>query len=94
MCKGRFKSISIPVIPAISTKIFGFPKEICKYISSEELYYLTRDGTASTKIDLIEFCFIDNVALDFFDREFSNIKRKKDYIFFLGKVRTCSISLI
>lgn len=89
--KAGFKSISIPAIPAISTKIFGFPKEIYKYISSEELYYLTRDGTPSTKINLIEFCFVNNVTLDFFDREFSNIKRKMDYIFFLGKVRTCSI---
>lgn len=71
-----FKSISIP---AISTGIFGFPKERCaKILVREAFEYLTRLKTARTKINLIEFCVIENDTLGYFDREFSMIKNKTD----------------
>jgi O-acetyl-ADP-ribose deacetylase (regulator of RNase III) len=78
--KSGFKSISIP---AISTGIFGFPKEKCAKILVREAFdYLMRISTASAKINLVEFCVIDSVTLEYFDREFSNIKSKTDYILF------------
>lgn len=70
--KSGFKSVSIP---AINTRIFGFPKELCvKILVREAFDFLTTLETARTKINLVEFCIIDIDTLEFFDCEFSNLK--------------------
>jgi O-acetyl-ADP-ribose deacetylase len=66
----EFKSISIP---AISSGIFGFPKDKCaKILVQESERFLKHNNTCS--IDIIEFCIFDNEALDCFKTEFVNVK--------------------
>ena len=65
-----FKSISIP---AISSGIFGFPKDKCaKILVEESERFLEQNNTCS--IDIIEFCIFDNETLDCFKTEFVNVK--------------------
>ena len=66
----EFKSISIP---AISSGIFGFPKDKCaKILVEESERFLEQNNTCS--IDIIEFCIFDNETLDCFKTEFVNVK--------------------
>jgi O-acetyl-ADP-ribose deacetylase len=75
-----FRSISMP---AISSGIFGFPKDRCAKILVEESktflqgnnddYGNSNNNTIST-LDIIEFCIFDNETLDYFENEFVNIK--------------------
>jgi O-acetyl-ADP-ribose deacetylase (regulator of RNase III) len=66
----EFKSISIP---AISSGIFGFPKDKCaKILVQESERFLKHNNTCS--IDIIEFCIFDNETLDCFKTEFVNVK--------------------
>jgi O-acetyl-ADP-ribose deacetylase (regulator of RNase III) len=61
------KSLSIP---AISSGIFGFPKDKCaKILVNESLRFFLEDGNNST-IQFIEFCIINDFALKEFKREF------------------------
>jgi O-acetyl-ADP-ribose deacetylase len=78
-----FKSISMP---AISSGIFGFPKDRCAKILVEESKTFLQDSnndntstnnTIST-LDIIEFCIFDNEALKYFENEFANIKTQLD----------------
>jgi O-acetyl-ADP-ribose deacetylase len=68
--ENEFKSISIP---AISSGIFGFPKDKCaKILVEESERFLEQNNTCS--IDIIEFCIFDNETLDSFKTEFVNVK--------------------
>jgi O-acetyl-ADP-ribose deacetylase (regulator of RNase III) len=70
-----FKSISIP---AISSGIFGFPKDKCAKILVEEserfLEQYNNNNNKTCSIDIIEFCIFDNETLDCFKTEFVNVK--------------------
>jgi O-acetyl-ADP-ribose deacetylase (regulator of RNase III) len=67
----EFKSISIP---AISSGIFGFPKDKCaKILVQESERFLKHNNTCS--IDIIEFCIFDNETLDCFKNELTNVKK-------------------
>jgi O-acetyl-ADP-ribose deacetylase (regulator of RNase III) len=77
-----FRSISMP---AISSGIFGFPKDRCAKILVEESKTFLQDSnndntshysTIST-LDIIEFCIFDNENLVCFSNQFDNIKHTK-----------------
>ena len=51
-----FKSISMP---AISSGIFGFPKDRCAKILIGESKRFLEDGMKNTSIQTIEFCIFD-----------------------------------
>jgi O-acetyl-ADP-ribose deacetylase (regulator of RNase III) len=64
------KSISIP---AISSGIFGFPKDRCAMILIEEVVHYIKENQGSS-LELIEFCIHDDTTLGFFKKEFDKIK--------------------
>ena len=66
----NFSSISIP---AISSGIFGFPKDKCAKILVSESQRFFQENQ-DTSIQLIEFCIYDNETLKYFEREFKKIK--------------------
>jgi len=63
------KSISLP---AISSGIFGFPKDRCAEILVEEALNHIRMNPRSS-LQLIEFCVYDNLTMGYFKREFDKI---------------------
>lgn len=66
----QFCSISIP---AISSGIFGFPKDKCaKILVSESQKFI--QNNPQTTIDLIEFCIYDDETYQYFKKEFNSIK--------------------
>jgi O-acetyl-ADP-ribose deacetylase len=77
-----FRSISMP---AISSGIFGFPKDRCaKILVGESKTFLqasnSNDDCGNNKkditptLDIIEFCIFDNETLYYIENEFANIK--------------------
>ena len=81
--KKGFRSISMP---AISSGIFGFPKDRCAKILVEEsktfLEDSNNDNTSNNNntisgLDIIEFCIFDNDTLDWFKNQFDNFKHTK-----------------
>jgi O-acetyl-ADP-ribose deacetylase (regulator of RNase III) len=69
-----FKSISIP---AVSTGIFGFPKDKCAKILLEESIRFVNNNPASIReLELIEFCIYDDETLEQFKLKFDSIKTK------------------
>ena len=77
-----FRSISMP---AISSGIFGFPKDRCaKILVGESKTFLqasnSNDDCGNNKkdttptLDITEFCIFDNETLYYFENEFANIK--------------------
>jgi O-acetyl-ADP-ribose deacetylase (regulator of RNase III) len=67
-----FKSISMP---AISSGIFGFPKDKCaKILVEESKRFIEQNNSNTCSIDIIEFCIFDNETLDCFKSEFANVK--------------------
>jgi O-acetyl-ADP-ribose deacetylase (regulator of RNase III) len=65
-----YTSISIP---AISSGIFGFPKDRCADILLDEsINFLTNNNTT---LQLIEFCIIDDDTIFHFKTKFEKIKK-------------------
>jgi len=62
----KFKSISMP---AISSGIFGFPKDRCAKILIGESKKFVKENPG-TSIQLIEFCIYDDETYNHFKREF------------------------
>jgi O-acetyl-ADP-ribose deacetylase len=65
-----FKSISMP---AISSGIFGFPKDKCAKILVEESKRFLEQNNNTCSIDIIEFCIFDNETLDSFKCQIVNV---------------------
>ena len=66
----RFKSI---LMPAISSGIFGFPKEKCAEILVEQAKNFLVNNNI-TSLEIVEFCAIDDETVDCFKSEFANMK--------------------
>jgi O-acetyl-ADP-ribose deacetylase (regulator of RNase III) len=65
-----FKSIAIP---AISSGIFGYPKDRCaKILVNETVNYFTQ--TENSSINIVEFCLIDSDTISEFQKEFDKLK--------------------
>jgi O-acetyl-ADP-ribose deacetylase (regulator of RNase III) len=72
--QNNFKSISIP---AISTGIFGFPKEKCAKILVEESINFAEKQISFTSLpEIIEFCIYDDETLQRFKKEFTNTNER------------------
>lgn len=64
-----FRSVSIP---AISSGIFGFPKDRCaKILVTEAARFLGENPSSS--LEVVEFCIHDDLTLGYFATEFGNI---------------------
>lgn len=63
------KSISLP---AISSGIFGFPKDRCAAILVKEALRFLKENPGAS-LELIEFCVFDDVTVDYFEKEFAHI---------------------
>ena len=61
-------------MPAISSGIFGFPKDRCARILINEVKRFLEDDN-NTTIKTVEFCIIDNETVDYFEKEFANMKK-------------------
>ena len=67
-----FESISIP---AISSGIFGFPKDRCaKILVNETISFLKNLENSPTGIKLVEFCILGKATLQAFQYEFEKSK--------------------
>jgi len=63
------RSISLP---AISSGVFGFPKDRCaKILVQESVSFLKKQTNSS--LQLIEFCIYDDLTLDYFKKEFERL---------------------
>lgn len=64
------RSISVP---AISTGIYGFPKDRCARILIRETkgFFVSNPKTT---LDLVEFCLFDDDVYGFFEKELENIR--------------------
>jgi O-acetyl-ADP-ribose deacetylase len=69
-----FKSISIP---AISSGIFGFPKDRCaKILVNETFTFLERLDSLSGEIQMVvEFCILGDDTIQAFQYEFNKLKK-------------------
>jgi O-acetyl-ADP-ribose deacetylase (regulator of RNase III) len=64
-------------MPAISTGIFGFPKDRCAEILIEEAKdFLVSNNISS--LEVVEFCIVDDETLDYFKRKFASMKELND----------------
>lgn len=69
-----FKSISIP---AISSGIFGFPKDRCaKILVNESIRFITNSSSKprASSLQTVEFCILDEETLEEFRMEFDSMK--------------------
>jgi O-acetyl-ADP-ribose deacetylase (regulator of RNase III) len=64
------KSISMP---AISSGIFGFPKDRCAAILVKEALHYIKEHP-KTSLELIEFCVFDDQTAEYFKKEFEKIR--------------------
>ena len=59
-------------IPAISSGIFGFPKDRCaKILVGESADFLK---IQKTSLEIVEFCVYDNNTMEYFKRELERLK--------------------
>ncbi|MDP2158578.1 MAG: macro domain-containing protein [Nitrospirota bacterium] len=59
--------------PAISSGIFGFPKDKCaKMLVGEAVNFLKKHKESS--LTVVEFCIYDDETLDYFKKEFDKLK--------------------
>ena len=67
-----FKSISIP---AISSGIFGFPKDRCaKVLVNETIAFFEKLDNLPDSIQMVEFCVLGDEIIKAFQNEFSKFK--------------------
>lgn len=59
-------------IPAISSGIFGFPKERCALILVREAVSFMKNHP-DTGLDLIEFCVFDAATAEYFEKELAKV---------------------
>jgi O-acetyl-ADP-ribose deacetylase len=76
-----FRSI---LLPAISSGIFGFPKDRCAKILVEESktslqWNNNNNNDAIPTLDIVEFCVFDDETLDCFRSQFDIIGHTKQY---------------
>jgi O-acetyl-ADP-ribose deacetylase (regulator of RNase III) len=70
LASGRgLKSISLP---AISSGIFGFPKDRCARILVQEAADYLREHVSGS-LELVEFCVYDELTMGYFSSEIRNI---------------------
>jgi O-acetyl-ADP-ribose deacetylase (regulator of RNase III) len=72
-----YNSISIP---AISSGIFGFPKDRCANILLDESIKFLQNNN-NTSLETIEFCIIDDETLFHFKNKFKKLKKEKFFFF-------------
>src|SRR5208283_3194597 len=66
------KGLSSISLPAISSGIFGFPKDRCaKILVSTAKDFLVKNSHSSVQV--VEFCIFDELTLGFFKQEFDKI---------------------
>ena len=59
-------------MPAISSGIFGFPKDRCaKILVGESVDFMKKQAGS---LHLIEFCIYDDLTLGYFKKEFKNLR--------------------
>lgn len=66
----ELKSVSMP---AISSGIFGFPKDKCAKILVSEAVSFLANNRGST-LDVVEFCIFDEITLGHFKKEINHLK--------------------
>ncbi len=64
------RSISLP---AISSGIFGFPKDRCAEILVREALNYLKENPGSS-LELVEFCVYNDLTMDYFRKEFEMIQ--------------------
>ncbi len=69
--KHKLKSISLP---AISSGIFGFPKDRCANILVNQSAHFLRHH-ADSSLENIEFCIYDDQTLGYFRKEFDHLSQ-------------------
>jgi O-acetyl-ADP-ribose deacetylase (regulator of RNase III) len=66
------KGLSSVSMPAISSGIFGFPKDRCaKILVSTAKDFLAKNSNSSVAV--VEFCIFDELTLGFFKQEFDKL---------------------
>jgi len=66
------KGLSSISFPAVSSGIFGFPKDRCAEILVGESSNFLKDHP-ETSLKVVEFCIYDNVTLEHFKKEFERL---------------------
>jgi O-acetyl-ADP-ribose deacetylase (regulator of RNase III) len=67
--ENNFQSLSLP---AVSSGIFGFPKDRCAMILVKEAAAFLKSNPESS-IVLIEFCIFDDLTAGYFEKEFNSL---------------------
>jgi O-acetyl-ADP-ribose deacetylase len=58
-------------MPAISSGIFGFPKDRCARILVQEAKKFLLNNTT---LEIVEFCVFDDETTDYFKKEFASMR--------------------
>lgn len=68
------KNLKSIALPAISSGIFGFPKDRCAEILVREAVIYLKE-TPATSLELIEFCILDDLTMGYFKKEFERFEK-------------------